>query len=366
MSKAETGAIANRPLDIVILGLSITSSWGNGHATTYRGLVKALAGRGHRVLFLEHDAPWYARNRDMVRPPGARVALYHDTRDLIGRFSAEVRKADVVIIGSYTRDGIKIGEWLMNAATGVTAFYDIDTPVTLTGLENGSIDYLSRELAGAYDLYLSFTGGPTLDILNKRYGARMPRPLYCSADPDLYYFEESPCEWDLGYMGTYSADRAPALRRLLLKPARRWKKGRLVVAGALYPEQMRWPANVRHVEHVAPGEHRRFYVSQRFTLNLTRAPMLAAGYSPSVRLFEAAACATPIITDYWDGLAEFFEPGREILVASGPEDTLEYIRGMPESQRAAISQRARRCTLAQHTAYQRALELERYIEEVEN
>src|SRR5579885_216473 len=220
MSKAETGAIANRPLDIVILGLSITSSWGNGHATTYRGLVKALAGRGHRVLFLEHDAPWYARNRDMVRPPGARVALYHDTRDLIGRFSAEVRKADVVIIGSYTRDGIKIGEWLMNAATGVTAFYDIDTPVTLTGLENGSIDYLSRELAGAYDLYLSFTGGPTLDILNKRYGARMPRPLYCSADPDLYYFEESPCEWDLGYMGTYSADRAPALRRLLLKPAR--------------------------------------------------------------------------------------------------------------------------------------------------
>jgi spore maturation protein CgeB len=366
MSRGGAGAIKNRSCDIVIVGLSITSSWGNGHATTYRGLVKALANRGHNVLFLEHDAPWYARNRDMAQPPGARVGLYSDTADLIDRFSAEVRKADVVILGSYTRDGIRIGEWLMNVAAGIAVFYDIDTPVTLAGLEDGSIDYLSRELAGAFDLYLSFTGGPTLEVLRTRYGARMARPLYCSADPELYYPQESPCRWDLGYMGTYSADRAPALRRLMLEPARRWKKGRLVVAGALYPEQMRWPANVCHIEHIAPGEHREFYVSQRFTLNLTRGPMLSAGYSPSVRLFEAGACATPIISDYWDGLEEFFEPGREILVARSPEETLQFIRGMPESHRAAISQRARKRTLAQHTAQHRAMELERYIAEVEN
>lgn len=351
-------------MDIVILGLSITSSWGNGHATTYRGLVKALANRGHRVLFLEYDAPWYASHRDMIDSPGATVALYGDIQDLILRFDGKVRKADVVIVGSYTRDGIAIGDWLMNSATGVKAFYDIDTPVTVSGLDNDSSEYLSRELVKAYDLYLSFTGGPILDRVRAEYGARTVRPLYCSADPELYYPEESPGLWDLGYMGTYSSDRNAGFRRLLIEPARRWKKARVVVAGALYPEDMRWPSNVTHVEHVAPDEHRQFYASQRFTLNLTRQQMLQAGYSPSVRLFEAAACATPIISDYWDGLDRFFEPGKEVLIAKEPEEIVEYIRSMPESRRASISHSARKRVLAEHTAERRALELERYIAEI--
>jgi spore maturation protein CgeB len=354
----------HKDLDIVILGLSITSSWGNGHATTYRGLVKALAHRGHRVLFLEHDSPWYAGHRDDAHPPGARVALYRSTADLFHRFTEVVRKADVVVLGSYTRDGAAIGEWLMNVASGIKAFYDIDTPVTLKGLKSGEIQYISRNLVSAYDLYLSFTGGPTLDLLRSSHGARMVRRFYCSVDPDLYYPEEAPCNWDLGYMGTYSADRSAAFGRLLLEPARRWKGGRLIVAGAMYPDNGQWPDNIRHVEHIAPDQHRSFYVSQRFTLNLTRQPMVEAGYSPSVRLFEAAACASPIISDGWPGLEELFEPGREILVACETGEALQYLRGISERQRATIGQRARRRALAEHTAMHRASEFERYIAEV--
>jgi spore maturation protein CgeB len=251
----------------------------------------------------------------------------------------------------------------METATGVKAFYDIDTPVTADGLKQGSCVYISAELVGAYDLYLSFTGGPMLERMRQDYGARMVRPLYCSADPDLYYPEEAPCRWDLGYMGTFSADRAAALKRLLLEPARRWKEGRLVVAGALYPEWMKWPRNVSHLEHVAPDQHRGFYVGQRFTLNVTRRAMVDAGYSPSVRLFEAASCAVPIISDEWNGLEEFFEPGKEILVARRTTEVLEYTRELPEAQRVAIGQRARKRVFAGHTAHHRARELERYLAE---
>lgn len=356
--------IRNNSLDIVILGLSITSSWGNGHATTYRGLVKALVQRGHRVLFLENDLPWYASHRHGAQIAGANVTLYRDTAELFSAFGSTVEKADVVIVGSYTPDGIAIGEWLMNTRAGVKAFYDIDTPVTMKGVDNGSTQYISCSLMKAYDLYLSFTGGRVLEILHAKYGVRMARRLYCSVDPELYYPEEAVANWDLGYMGTFSVDRAAAFGRLFAEPARRWKEGRFIVAGAMYPKSEAWPRNVRHVEHIDPEQHRAFYASQRFTLNLTRLPMLNAGYSPSVRLFEAAACATPVISDRWEGLEQVFEPGKEIVVAEDADDALACIREMPESQRAQIGRRARRRALAEHTAMHRAKEFERYIAEL--
>jgi spore maturation protein CgeB len=349
----------------VIFGLSITSSWGNGHATTYRALVKALARRGHRILFVEHDSPWYAQHRDMPRPEGAHVVLYSDFDDLVHRCSDAIRKADIMIVGSYTRNGIAIGEWLNgSSAEGVTAFYDIDTPITLRGLEKGGVDYISSDLIREYDIYLSFTGGPTLRRLQSRHRARFAKEFYCSADPDTYYPEETPCSWDLGYMGTYSPDRAAGVRMLLIEPARSWPSGRIMVAGALYPEDTRWPPNITHIEHVTPDMHRQFYGSQRFTLSLTREPMVAAGFSPSVRLFEAASCATPIISDYWEGIDTFFEPGKEILIAKSTRDILEYIQQMPESKRAAIGRAARKRLLSQHTAAHRAVELERCIDEI--
>jgi spore maturation protein CgeB len=351
-------------LSIVILGLSITSSWGNGHATTYRALVRALGARGHDVTFLERDLPWYAANRDLPSPPFCRTFVYSSLASLKRRFAGPVRDADLVIVGSFVPEGTAVGEWVLHTTRGVGAFYDIDTPETLARLERGDTDYLSRALVPRYDLYLSFTGGPILDRLERRFAARMARPLYCSVDEAIYAPEERRPRWDLGYMGTYSADRQPALERLLCEPARQWSEGRFVVAGPQYPRGMRWPANLRRMTHLAPDRHRAFYTSQRFTLNLTRTAMQRAGWSPSVRLFEAAACGTPIISDRWSGLEAFFTPGRDILLSRDAAETLSYIRDLPEAERHLFGERARQRVLAKHTAAHRALELEGYLSEL--
>jgi spore maturation protein CgeB len=352
--------VRREPLDIVILGLSITSSWGNGHATTYRGLVRELSVRGHRVLFLERDQPWYAENRDLPTPPYGRTELYHDLEELKDGFGPAVRRADFVIVGSYVPQGVEVGQWVTDAATGVTAFYDIDTPVTLAKLSRGDHEYLTPDLIPRYHAYLSFTGGPTLKSLERRFGSPMARPLYCSFDPGLYRPEAVEPRWDLGYMGTYSDDRQPALERLLIEPARRWAQGRFAVAGPQYPKEIRWPKNVKRFEHLEPKRHSRFYNQQRFTLNITRADMVAAGFSPSVRLFEAAACATPIISDEWPGLGTFFRIGEEILTARTSGQVLQYLQGIPEEERRALGERARLRVLREHTAAHRAEELEGY------
>ncbi len=352
-----------KPLSIVILGLSITSSWGNGHATTWRALVRALAARGHAVLFLERDMPWYAANRDLPQPPWGRTALYDGLDDLKARFAGAVRAADAVIVGSFVPDGVAVGRWVQGTARGVRAFYDIDTPVTLARLREHREDYLAADMVADYDLYLSFTGGPVLRRLEGEFGAPMARALYCSADPALYRPRPEPRRWDLGYLGTYGADRQPALEARLLAPARAWPEGRFVVAGPQYPAGIAWPANVARGEHLPPGRHTAFYGSQRFTLNVTRADMVAAGHAPSVRLFEAAACGTPIISDYWPGLERLFTPGEEILLADGPAEVLAILRHMPETRRRAIGRRARRRVLAAHTPDHRAATLETCLAE---
>jgi spore maturation protein CgeB len=354
---------ADQPLRIVIIGLTITSSWGNGHATTYRGLVGELSRRGHDVLFLEHDKPWYRSNRDLPHPPHGRTRLYQSVEDLKQRFAREVEQADAVIVGSYVPQGVEVGQWVTRSAGGVTAFYDIDTPVTLGKLERGELEYLSAELIRRYDVYLSFTGGPTLDRLEREFGAPAARALYCSVDPELYYPESIREIWDLGYLGTYSPDRQPPLDRLLLEPARRWGDGRFVVAGPQYPHDIDW-TNVQRIEHLPPPEHRRFYNQQCFTLNITRADMARAGYSPSVRLFEAGACGVAIISDWWEGLDTLLTPGREILIAEGPDDVLRYLRDTSPGERREIGRRGREKILSAHTAAHRAAELERHLHEV--
>ena len=358
---AATAATPPRQLRIVIIGLTITSSWGNGHATTYRGLVRELTRRGHDVLFLEHDKPWYASNRDMPNPPFGRTRLYPSVDHLKAHHLDDVRHADLVIVGSYVPEGVSVGQWVTRTATGLTAFYDIDTPVTLAKLARGDYEYLSRDLIPRYGMYLSFTGGPTLDKLEQEYGSPRALPLYCSVDPDLYYPEECERRWHLGYLGTYSADRQSPLDKLLLDPARQWSDGRFVVAGPQYPDSIAWPSNVERITHLPPSEHRRFYNEQSFTLNITRFDMIRAGYSPSVRLFEAAACGVPIISDRWDGLDTIFTIGSEILVADSPDDVLQYLRETGEEERRELGARARARVLSRHTAHHRAVELENYV-----
>lgn len=351
----------SRPLRIVFLGLSITSSWGNGHATTYRSLVKALQRRGHNLLFLERDVPWYAANRDMPDPPYCQLGLYADLAELARCYTDRVRTADLVIVGSYVPEGVAVGDWVHRTASGLTAFYDIDTPVTLAKLRGGDFEYLEPRQIAHYDLYLSFAGGPILDRLEREYGSPAARPFYCSVDPALYYPDEQPLQWTLGYMGTYSPDRQPGVERLLLETARVEPSHRFIVAGPNFPPDIQWPPNVARIDHLPSGQHRAFYNSQRFTLNITRADMVEAGYSPSVRLFEAAACATPIISDYWAGLETLFALDSEILVARSAQDVLGYLHDLDEDQRRAIGRRAYATVMRLHTSDHRAAELEGYF-----
>jgi len=351
--------------DVVIIGLSITSSWGNGHATTYRSLARGLGGRGHRVLFLEHDTPWYADNRDTPQPRGATTRLYSSFEELIGRFEADVRDARLVILGSYVQDGARVGDWVTSIARGRTAFYDIDTPVTLAQLEQGETEHITPALIRRFSAYFSFTGGPTLRYLESHYGAPMARVLYCSVDTDRYRPLREPKMWDLGYLGTYSDDRQPALDTLLLEPARQWRRGAFAVVGALYPDDIVWPPNVYRETHISPREHAAFYARQCLTLNITREEMKKRGFSPSVRLFEAGACGAAIVSDWWVGLSELFVPGREVLISESADQTLRYLRDQPKSRLAEIGLAARRRILAEHTAEHRAIQLENYLKEID-
>ena len=350
-------------MKLIALGLSLSSSWGNGHATTYRALLRAFAERGHDVLFLERNVPWYAAHRDLPDPGFCRFALYGDLTELEGRWAGEIARADAVVVGSYVPDGVAVGRFVQQTAGGVVGFYDIDTPVTLAKLAAGDEEYLSPEIIADYDLYLSFTGGPTLRRIERTYGAPRARALYCSVDAKTYRPTPGPQRWDLSYLGTYSPDRQPVLERLLLEPARRAPHLRFCVAGPQYPKDIAWPANVERIEHVAPGDHPAFYSASRYTLNVTRADMAAAGWSPSVRLFEAAACATPIISDVWDGLADLFEPRREILLAASASDVLRALESTDEPGRRALAEAARSRVLAAHTATHRAAELEAHLRE---
>jgi spore maturation protein CgeB len=352
------------PLRIVFIGLSITSSWGNGHATTYRGLVRELVKRGHSVLFLERDVPYYAQNRDLPVPPFGSTRLYASLAELRDVFTSDIAEADAVVVGSYVPDGIAVGQWVLETARGVRAFYDIDTPITLESLARGTPTYISLEQIPRYDLYMSFTLGPVLDHLRTALRAARVEPLCCSADEESYFPEPCVKRYDLGYLGTYSDDRQPVLEQLLLEPARRWERGRFVVAGSQYPDGLVLPPNVERREHVAPPEHRSFYNAQEFTLNITRRAMREAGYSPSIRLFEAGACGVPIISDRWPGLEEFFVPGRELFVADSSSEVVDLLQLTSDEERRLVAERGRARVLAEHTSGHRAEALEGYVREL--
>lgn len=352
--------------DIVVLGLSLSSSWGNGHATTYRALLRGLAGLGQRVLFLERDVPWYAGNRDLPEADFCELAFYTTREELRTRYGSRIAQAGAVIVGSYVSEGIEVIDDVMAIASGLCGFYDIDTPVTLAGLARGDLAYLAPRQIPAFDFYLSFSGGPVLRCLADQYAARRPVAFYCAVDESRYQPGDVPIKWDLGYLGTYSADRQPALERMLLAPARLLPDCRFVVAGPQYPADIAWPPNVERIEHLPPAQHAAFYAAQRFTLNVTRADMIEAGWSPSVRLFEAAACGTPIISDRWPGLTALLPEPDAILVADGADAVMTVLDGLAEARRREIAERARAIILKDHTGAARAQTLLRLLEDLQN
>jgi spore maturation protein CgeB len=351
---------------IVIFGLSITSSWGNGHATTFRALARALHERRHQIVFYEKDVEWYASNRDLPAPPFCKVQLYEDWAAIRKSVANDLEDADVAMVGSYFSDGLAAIDELLNSSVPVKTFYDIDTPITVSQLrENGRTDYLRADQIPGFDVYFSFTGGPMLNEIETRFGARRAVPLYCSFDPDEYrkFGVNQRFVCDLSYMGTYAPDRQAKIEELLCDPARRLTDMKFMVAGPQYPKSIAWPENVRRIVHLNPRWHARFYSSSRLTLNVTRRDMVRAGYSPSVRLFEAAACGATIVSDNWPGLDTFFTPGEEILLPASGDDVVRILRDMTPEELQQIGKRAQQRVLAEHTSRQRAQQFEQQITE---
>ncbi|MDE3130559.1 MAG: glycosyltransferase [Acidobacteriota bacterium] len=350
-------------MKVVVIGLSITSSWANGHAANYRGLVRELAARGHQVLFCEHDTPWHESTRALRELRGARLCLYTSLDELAQLAGEQIAEAELVIVGSHVLDGATVAEYVLATTAGRTAFYDIDTPETLAKLDAGEHEYLTPALVPRFDLYLSSAGGLTLSAL-EQHGARHAVPFYPLVDPRGHVAVASrPC-WDLGYLGSYSAERQPRLEALLLTPARALRARRFVVAGPQYPEDIAWPANVARIQHIASGRRPVFYGAQRFTLNLARGGARDAGWSPDVALFEAAACGTTMITDYWPGLEDFFAPEKEIIVARSADEVLRALIETGIETRLALAARARQRVLREHTAARRIDQLERELHEL--
>jgi len=347
-------------MKLVVFGLTVSSSWGNGHATLWRGLCRALAARGHEVVFFERDVPYYAAHRDLHRLAGGELVLYPDWEKAHPAARRHLDGADVAMVTSYCPDGVAAAELVLGSRVPLRVFYDMDTPVTLQALERGErVPYLPPWGLGDFDLVLSFTGGASLRELRARLGACRVAPLYGSVDPEVHRREPARDDFraDLSYLGTYAEDRQAALETLFIEAARRLPDQRFLIGGAQYPHDFPWTENVYFVRHLPPGDHPAFYSSSRVTLNVTRAAMASMGHCPSGRLFEAAACGTPIVTDAWDGLDEFFAPGDEILVARTTEDTLRALR-LPEEELERMARRARERTLEEHTAERRARDLE--------
>jgi spore maturation protein CgeB len=351
-------------MKLVVFGLAVSSSWGNGHATLWRGLARALHQRGHRLVFFERDQPYYAQHRDGAELPGLELGLYRNWPEVRARAQAALSDAEVAIVTSYCPDAADATNLVLSSRAEVRCYYDLDTPVTLAALARSEeVPYLPPGGLAGFDLVLSYTGGRALEELTTRLGARRAAPLYGSVDPEVHRPEAPRPEFaaDLSYLGTYAEDRQAALEELLVAPAERLPERRFVIGGAQYPAAFPWRSNILFVRHLPPADHAAFYASSPLTLNVTRAAMARLGYCPSGRFFEAAACGVPVLSDAWEGLERFFTPGEEVLVARSREDTLDAL-SLPRATLADIGRRARERALAEHTALARAVELERLLE----
>jgi spore maturation protein CgeB len=347
-------------LKIVIFGLTISSSWGNGHATIWRSLCSSLARRGHEIVFYEKDVPYYAENRDMLNPDGVQLRLYKHWEEARKNSLTDVQRADVAIVTSYCPDGIAASEHVLANSRGLRVFYDLDTPVTLDALSRGErVPYIGKNGFADFDLVLSFTGGAALAEMRNRLGAKKAAPLYGSVDPEVHRPVDVPqmCRVDFSYLGTYAPDRQEALEKLFVRTAQRLPRKTFLIGGSLYPRDFPWTRNIFYIQHIAPPEHSRFYCASRLTLNVTRGAMARMGYCPSGRLFEAAACGAPILSDNWEGLEYFFEPGKEILLAADTEDAIGAVQ-KSAAELNAISAAAKDRVMREHTAGCRAAQFE--------
>jgi spore maturation protein CgeB len=320
------------------------------------------------VVFFERDVPYYAAHRDLFHLEGGELILYNDWRDVASRAKRHLSDADLGMVTSYCPDAIVASQFVLDSPAGLRCFYDLDTGVTLHRLESGlPVDYIGPRGLRDFDFVFSYVGGPALRKLREMLGAVVVAPLYGSVDPAAHF--PVPPKEDyraaLSYLGTWAADRQQRLEQLFVEPARLLSDRKFVIGGSMYDGSFPWLPNIFFVSHVPVADHPAFYCSSQLNLNVTRQAMAENGYCPSGRLFEAAACGAVLISDQWEGLDMFFEPGAEILTAEKTGDVLAALQRPPDDL-ARIGKAARERALSQHTADVRAMEMENIVNSFRN
>jgi spore maturation protein CgeB len=354
----------NECLRIVVLGRSLTSSAENPYLGAYRSLLREVYALGHDILYLQPDSPGRADDPDLPRHYFCHVERYQSLDELKSDFGKELAQANIVILTSGIADGVAVTEWALATAACPVALHDLDTPATLASLVEGQCDFLSPELIGRFDLVLTSSGGPSIDLLRRMYGVRCVKTLYAAFDQELFYPQHLEPRWDLGYRAPHRPGEAAALDRLLIKVAESWPDLELSLAGPGYPDDLPTPSNLSRLGPVGRAEQRRHDNVHRFMLSLSSSCPSIAGFSPSARMFEACACGVPVIAQHSTGLESFLEPGDEVLTARSTDDVATILRTLPDDERRRIGMNARERVLREHTVAQRALELERVLSAV--
>ena len=355
-----------RHLRIAFFGSSLVSAYWNGAATYYRGLIRALHERGHRVTFYEPDAFERQSHRDMEDPPWARVQIYVPDPDSISSGLAaaleSARHADVIVKAS----GVGINDALLEREVlslrrpgNLVVFWDVDAPATLERICNNALDPF-RALIPRYDLVFTYGGGrPVIDEY-RSYGARACVPIYNALDPMTHYPAPRNPRFEslLGFLGNRLPDREARVREFFFLPARALPEHTFMLGGNGWDESAGAPPNVRMVGHVYSNEHNAFNCTPRAVININRDSMARTGFSPPTRVFEAAGAGACLIVDAWEGIEMFLEPGREVLVARSGEEVAAQVAGLDAERAARIGGAAMGRVLAEHTYEHRAREVE--------
>lgn len=356
-----------KPLTIAFFGSSLVSAYWNGAATYYRGIVRALAERGHRVTFYEPDAYGRQQHRDMADPDWAQVVVYAGEGEA-GVWAAleDARGADVVIKAS----GVGVFDELLEAAVldekrpgSLVAFWDVDAPATLERVQ-GDAEGLFRALVPRYDLVLTYGGGAPVVDAYAALGARRCVPIYNALDPHTH-FPAAPdprFEAALGFLGNRLPDREARVEEFFLSAAARLPSKRFLLGGSGWADKL-LPPNVSYAGHVYTGDHNAFNATPRAVLNISRDSMARYGFSPATRVFEAAGAGACLVTDFWEGIPQFFAPGEEILVARSGAEVAEIIQSLTPERARQIGQAALKRVLAEHTYARRVGLLEQVLDE---
>jgi spore maturation protein CgeB len=351
-------------MKLAFFGSSLVSAYWNGAATYYRGLLRALAGLGHEVTFFEPDAYERQQHRDMADPTWAKVVVYPPTRSGVQTALVQATSADVVIkcSGVGVFDELLEREVLrLSSGARRVGFCDVDAPATLQRMQQDELDPF-RALVRRYDFVFTYGGGEPVRSRYLGLGARVCVPIYNALDPSTHHpvAAEPRFQADLGFLGNRLPDREARVEEFFLRPAERLASSRFVLGGSGWEDKPR-SDNVRYVGHVSTSDHNAFNSSTLAVLNVSRESMASFGFSPATRVFEAAGAGACLITDAWEGVEQFLEPDREILVARDGAEVCRQLASLTPQRAREIGARARARVLRDHTYDRRAEQLQELL-----